>query len=56
MEVMRVATVYLRDFPEDLHRKAKVKAAMTDVPIAQAVREFLERWVEDDFLSTKEKH
>jgi predicted DNA binding CopG/RHH family protein len=33
--------------PSDLHRKARIKAAITGMPIAQAVREFLEQWVKD---------
>ncbi len=33
---------------EELHRAAKVKAAMTGKPMAEVMREALQRWVQDD--------
>jgi predicted HicB family RNase H-like nuclease len=38
-----------------LHRKAKVKAAVTGKPMAEVMREALQRWVEEDELSEEEK-
>ncbi len=41
---------------EDLHRKAKVKAAVTGKPMAEVMREALRKWVErDDPPEEKEK-
>ena len=41
-----MATVYLRDFPEDLHRKAKSEAALMGISlkefIIRAMAEYLE--------------
>ena len=34
--------------PEDLHRRVKAKAALQGTTITAVVREFLERWVEED--------
>ena len=34
--------------PEDLHRRAKVKAAKTGKPMAEVMREALERWAADE--------
>jgi len=34
--------------PEELHRKAKVKAALTGKSMAEVMREALEKWVEGD--------
>jgi plasmid stability protein len=31
-----------------IHRKAKIKAAMTGIPIAEYVRECLRKWVEEE--------
>ena len=43
----KMTTVYLRDFPEDLHHKAKVEAAIERITlkdlIAKALREYLRR-------------
>ena len=40
-------TVYLRDFPEDLHRKAKAEAALEGISlkalIIKAIEEYLEK-------------
>jgi predicted HicB family RNase H-like nuclease len=42
-----VATVYLRDFPEDLHRKAKSEAALEGISmkalIIKAMEEYLKK-------------
>jgi predicted HicB family RNase H-like nuclease len=42
-----VATVYLRDFPEDLHRKAKAEAALMGISlkelIIRALTEYLKK-------------
>jgi predicted DNA binding CopG/RHH family protein len=34
--------------PEDLHRRVKAKAALQGTTITAVIREFLERWVEED--------
>ena len=34
--------------PEDLHRRVKAKVALQGTTITAVVREFLERWVEED--------
>ena len=34
--------------PEDLHRRVKAKAALQDTTITAVVREYLEKWVEED--------
>ena len=42
-----MSTVFLRDFPEDLHRKAKSEAALMGISlkelIIRAITEFLEK-------------
>ena len=42
-----MATVYLRDFPEDLHRKAKSEAALEGISLKalfiKAVEEYLKK-------------
>ena len=42
-----MATVYLRQFPEDLHRKAKSEAALTGISlkelIIRALTEYLKK-------------
>ena len=42
-----MATVYLRDFPEDLHRKAKSEAALESISLKalfiKAVEEYLKK-------------
>ena len=42
-----MATVYLRDFPEDLHRKAKSEAALEGISmkafIIKALEEYLKK-------------
>ena len=42
-----MATVYLRDFPEDLHRKAKAEAALMGISlkelIIRALTEYLKK-------------
>ncbi|MGD9289647.1 MAG: toxin-antitoxin system HicB family antitoxin [Desulfobacterales bacterium] len=42
-----MATVYLRDFPEDLHRKAKSEAALEGISmkalIVKAIEEYLKK-------------
>jgi len=34
--------------PEDLHRRVKAKAALQDTTITAVVKEYLEKWVEED--------
>jgi predicted DNA-binding protein len=34
--------------PEDLHRRVKAKAALQDTTVTAVVREYLEKWVEED--------
>jgi predicted DNA-binding protein len=34
--------------PEDLHRRVKAKAALQGTTITAVVREYLEKWVEED--------
>ena len=34
--------------PEELHRRVKAKAALQGTTITAVVKEFLERWVEED--------
>ena len=41
--------------PEDLHRRVKAKAALQDTTITAVVREYLERWVEEDPPETELK-
>ncbi len=42
-----MATIYLRDFPEDLHRKAKAEAALMGISlkelIIRAITEYLKK-------------
>lgn len=42
-----MATIYLKDFPEDLHRKVKAEAALMGISmkelIVRALIEFLEK-------------
>lgn len=33
---------------EELHRKAKIKAAKTGKPMAEVIREALEKWAENE--------
>jgi predicted DNA binding CopG/RHH family protein len=37
--------------PDELHKAAKIKAAVTGKPIAEVVREALEEWVGEDPLA-----
>ena len=41
--------------PEHLHRRVKAKAAMQGTTITAVVREYLERWVEEDSPEEPEK-
>ena len=34
--------------PEDLHRRVKAKAALQGTTITAVIKEFLERWIEED--------
>ena len=34
--------------PEDLHRRVKAKAALLDTTITAVVKEYLEKWIEED--------
>ena len=45
MDKQQITTIRL---PEDLHRRVKAKAALQRTTITAVVREFLERWVEED--------
>lgn len=45
-----MATVYLRDFPEDLHRKAKSEAALMGI----TMKEFIIRAM-TEYLKNKKK-
>lgn len=52
MEEERKTTIRL---PEDLHRRVKAKAALLGTTITAVVREYLERWVEEDPPKAPEK-
>jgi len=41
--------------PESLHRRVKAKAALLGTTITAVVREYLERWVEEDLPEEPEK-
>ena len=41
--------------PEDLHRRVKAKAALQGTTITAVVREYLERWVEEELPQAPEK-
>jgi predicted DNA-binding protein len=41
--------------PEDLHRRVKAKAALQDTTITAIVKEYLEKWVEEDPPETELK-
>jgi len=41
-----VATINLRDVPDDLHRKAKARAAMEGITLKQLVLRLLEEYLE----------
>lgn len=43
-----MATVYLRDFPEDLHYKAKVRAAMDRTTLKDLVVDALEEFLSEE--------
>ena len=40
-----MATINLRDIPEDLHRKAKAKAAMEGITLKQLVIQAIEEYL-----------
>jgi hypothetical protein len=42
----QVATINLRDVPEDLHRKAKARAAMEGVTLKQLILRLLEEYLD----------
>ena len=42
----RVATINLREVPEDLHRRAKARAAMEGVTLKQLVLRLLEEYLD----------
>jgi len=44
------------NIPNDLFRKAKVKAASEDLPLSEVVRSLLGRWVEGAVLLESEEH
>jgi len=41
--------------PEELHRRVKAKAALQGTTITAVVKEYLERWVEEDPPEAPEK-
>lgn len=41
--------------PDDLRRKARAKAIIQGTSLSAVVREFLEKWVEDDPSTEEEK-
>jgi predicted DNA-binding protein len=41
--------------PEELHRRVKAKAALQGTTITAVVREYLERWVEQELPQVPEK-
>ena len=41
-------TVYIRDFPEDLHRDLRVKAAYEDIPIRELIIRYCQEGLERD--------
>ena len=41
--------------PEDLHRRVKAKAALQGTTITAVVKEYLERWVEEEPPRESEK-
>jgi len=43
-----MATVYLRDFPEDLHHKAKIQAAIARTTLKDLVVQALEGYLKND--------
>ena len=45
-----MATIYLRDFPEDLHRKAKSEAALEGISLKAFIIKALE-----EYLKKKQK-
>jgi predicted HicB family RNase H-like nuclease len=48
MEAIQMATAYtIRDFPEDLHRRAKATAAMEGVSLRELILKALQLYVED---------
>jgi predicted HicB family RNase H-like nuclease len=42
-----VATIYLRDFPEDLHRKAKSEAALEGISLKAFIIKALEEYLKN---------
>jgi hypothetical protein len=52
-----VATIFLRDFPEDLRRNAKAQAALMDISlkelIIRALTEYLENQGENSYVKEK---
>jgi predicted HicB family RNase H-like nuclease len=44
-----VATINLREVPEDLHRRAKARAAMEGVTLKQLILRLLEEYLEGVF-------
>ena len=43
-----MATVYIRDFPEDLHRKAKAQAALEGTTLKDLVIRLLTEYLEKE--------
>lgn len=41
-----MATVYLRDFPEELHHKAKVQAAIEKISLKELIVRALTEYIE----------
>ena len=40
-----MATVYVRDFPEDLHKKAKMKALKEDMTLRELIIKAVENYL-----------
>jgi hypothetical protein len=47
-ENKRMATVYLREFPEQLHRELKARAALMGISMRDLVVKAVERFLEDE--------
>jgi predicted HicB family RNase H-like nuclease len=50
-----MATVYLRDFPEDLHRIVKAEAALEGITLKAIIIKALEEYLKKQFYQSKWK-
>ena len=46
-EIMADEKKVIARVPDELHRAAKIKAAITGRPVSEVIREALEKWVKD---------